>query len=88
MSPTPLLIWLYTFAFAAVHSLLVSQAVKKYAYQFGLQIHHYRLLYLRVGVLPRLSGCIVLAVLQPIDGAVFLGLKKAVQQTDNCTRRV
>jgi len=114
VSSTPLLIWLYTLAFAAVHSLLASQAVKEYVYQFGLQTHHYRLLYSLLGVLTTfvwlywigtlpdtllytvqegglqyglytlqaLGLYIVLAALKPIDGAVFLGLKKAEQQTD------
>jgi protein-S-isoprenylcysteine O-methyltransferase Ste14 len=110
---TPLLIWLYTLAFAVVHSFLASQAVKRYAYRFGLQTHHYRLLYSLIGVLTTfvwlywigtlpdtvlytvegglkyglyalqvLGLCIVLAALQPIDGAVFLGLKQAGKQTD------
>ena len=110
----PILIWLYTLAFAVVHSLLASQAVKKYAYHFGLQTHHYRLIYSLVGVLTTLVWLygigilpdtvfytvqqgglkyglyalqvlglwLVLAAFRSIDTAVFLGLKKAAQQTD------
>jgi len=107
------LVWVYTFGFALLHSLAASNVVKQRFYARGWQAHHYRLFYSLVGVistviwlglihaLPDYSLYVVdgvakyglyalqvlgigiaVSALLPIDGAVFLGLKKAEKQVD------
>lgn len=107
------LLWLYTLAFAVVHSLMATNSLKTKLYAKGLAVHHYRLLYsvfsmmitaiwlwaicqLADAPLYQVDGMlryllyamqitglmIVMAAFIPIDGAVFLGLKKAEESAD------
>lgn len=108
-----MLVWLYTLAFALVHSLMATNSIKTKLYAKGLATHHYRLLYSVFGIITtgfwlwaiyqladaplyQVDGFMVyilyatqivglmiaMAAFIPIDGAVFLGLRKAEQSND------
>jgi len=106
-------VWIYTFAFALLHSLCALNSLKQRVYAWGVSEQQYRLWYSILGVVTTLlwlwlmdglpskglyhaqgvwlytmyvlqvvGVVIALLALVPIDGAVFLGLKKAEQSND------
>ena len=107
------LVWLYTFVFAVVHSLMATNSIKTKLYARELAVHHYRLFYSVFGIITTLiwlwaiyvlpdtplyhiegvlayilyvlqvAGVLIaLAAFAPIDGAIFLGFKKAEISSD------
>ncbi|MDQ6980513.1 MAG: NnrU family protein [Ghiorsea sp.] len=108
-----ILLWLYTLAFAVLHSLMATNSLKTKLYAKGVTTQYYRLFYSVFGIITTLIWLwmiypladarlyqvdgfvryllyamqvvgllIAMAAFMPIDGAVFLGLKKAEQSSD------
>ena len=54
MMNSALWVWLYTFAFALLHSITAMNSLKHWFYRLGWSEHHYRLLYSVFGVVTTL----------------------------------